>query len=179
MVTCATRSVEKVTDIGVATRRSHRSAIRSFAAAPSYSLYIHRVTRARRLWLITKAVAKATWPLVPINLFSAFISDIFGFDAWGKVLVQSIGNVFWLVYEEWRRQSAAFPLEPTVRLERKVVTASVTNTVIAIPETKPIPSSSPRRRPGFSILKIAAAVGLLLILIFYVYLYFNAGANID
>jgi len=131
------------------------------------------------LWLITKAVAKATWPLIPINLFSAFLSHILKFDEWGKVLVQSLGNVLWLVYEEWKKQSAALPHEVTVPLEHKLVVPSGTRTVKATPKTKATPSSSPPRRRFSAILKIAAVLGLLLFVAFYVYLCWNAGVDRD
>lgn len=130
------------------------------------------------MWLITKAVAKATWPLIPINLFSAFLSHILKFDEWGRVLVQSLGNVLWLVFDEWKKQSAALPPEVTVLLEPKLVVPSGTSTVKAAPKTKATPSSSPpRRRFASPILKIAAVLGLLLFVAFYVYLCLNAGVD--
>jgi hypothetical protein len=135
--------------------------------------------RAKRLWLITKAVAKATWLLIPINLFSAFLSHVLKFDEWGKVLVQSLGNVLWLIYEEWKRQSAALPPEVTIRLEPKLVVPSGISTVKA-PKTKATSSRPPpRRRLAWAILTIAVVLGLLLFVAFYVYLYRNTGVNPD
>jgi hypothetical protein len=132
--------------------------------------------------LITKAVAKATWPLIPINLFSAFLSHVLKFDEWSKVLVQSLSNVLWLVYEEWKKQSAALPPEAVV--PDGATSLGLSRTVTAVkttPRTRAtLTNSSQRRRSASAVLKIvkiAALLGLLLFVGFYGHLCWNAGVD--